>query len=94
MLTQNIFDYHLIPEEKKTGEVDFKGYWKKHAEIPESIKKSGSLGVIKKKLFGVIFKSSSIGLGFFWNRPILMKGGGDYLKCISPTTLPRSHSGT
>ena len=41
---------------------NLKGYWKKQAEIPESVKKEvGFLGVIKKKTCGFSF-----GLGFLF----------------------------
>ena len=51
---KHIFDYDFIPEKTRRGGFrtwNLKGYWKKQAEIPESIKKEvGFQGVIKKKL--------------------------------------------
>ena len=62
MLTKQIFNYHTISEKNQTGGVEhmeFQRVLKKHAEIPESIKKEVEfLGVVKKVMW--IFHWSQI----------------------------------
>ena len=70
MLTKHIFDYHPIPEKKQTEgveDIEFQRGWKKHAEIPESIKQEVDfLGVIKKKPCGFSIGLGCLVLEFLW----------------------------